>query len=191
MGKLTYEECKSAASKCESRMEFRTKFQKAYLCSLENGWVDGFFKKIKRDNHYLDVYENCLNEAKCYNSLSEIRHADTTLYNRIYSNKWHDRINEDMGWEKYKRVKKRKGNAVHANTLQKRVDDFIKTCKEIYDNNEFDYSRVHENFETDKKKVLILHNLPNGSVKELWRTPCNHKKCLKKKALSHEGMGKN
>lgn len=91
--KWNYETCCEAAKLCSSKEEFKKKYSRAHNVSRTNGWIDVFFpNNLKKENGYFDTFENCLEEAKRYGSIMEIRKNYPFLYQKISKNKWTELI---------------------------------------------------------------------------------------------------
>lgn len=87
----TYDTCKEAAKKCTSKEDFKKKYSRAHNVSITNKWLNEFFPtNMKRENGCFDTLEGCMNVAKDYSSIMQIRKEYPFLYHKISKNKWTD-----------------------------------------------------------------------------------------------------
>lgn len=96
--KWTYETCKTAASMCKNKEEFKKKFSRAHNVSRENKWIDEFFPfNSKKNDGCFDTLEGCKEAAKGYKTIMEIRKEYPFLYRKISKNKWTNEIKDYIG----------------------------------------------------------------------------------------------
>jgi len=99
--KWDYEKCKIAASKCNSKEDFKNKFVGAYNISRKHGWIYDFFKfNLKKENGCFSTFEQCIDEIKKFKNLSDIRSNYPFLYQTICKNKWNEKAKEVLGYKK-------------------------------------------------------------------------------------------
>ena len=99
--KWNYETCKSAASLCKNKEEFKKKYSRAHNVSRTNGWIDEFFPfNSKRENGCFDTLEKCKEACKGYNTILGIRNNYPFLYHKISKNKWTEEIRKFIVEEK-------------------------------------------------------------------------------------------
>lgn len=104
MRKWNYDSCKDAASKCVSKIDFKTKFSTAYRVSVQNKWINEFFTtNLLKESGYFDKIENCIEEAKKYKNLTAIKKNYPFLYHKICEKKWNDEVQTAMGYEKWRK----------------------------------------------------------------------------------------
>lgn len=97
--KWTYETCREAAETYQSKEEFKKKFSRAHNVSRKCGWIEEFFpENKKKKNGYFNVFENCLEEAKNYSSIADIRKNYPFLYHKMLKNQWADIIKEKLNF---------------------------------------------------------------------------------------------
>ena len=84
----SYEECKNAASQCNTRMEFQKKFQQMYEQSMKNGWMDDFIKPkiVKNTIVQYDLSGNFLNR---YDKIHQAFGKKADLINHVSKNEKH------------------------------------------------------------------------------------------------------
>lgn len=82
--------CLEAAKMCNSRLDFKKKFRTAYKHCCKNKWLDDvcshMIEKLKPKNYWNK--ENCINEAKKYNTLKDFKKNSSTAYNLCLKHKW-------------------------------------------------------------------------------------------------------
>ena len=99
-----YDSCKDAASKCVSKIDFKTRFSTAYRVSVQNKWINDFFNtNLLKESGYFDKIENCILEAKKYKNLTAIKKNYPFLYHKICEKKWNDEVQSAMGYEKWRK----------------------------------------------------------------------------------------
>ena len=104
MRKWNYDSCKDAASKCVSKIDFKTRFSTAYRVSVQNKWINDFFNtNLLKESGYFDKIENCILEAKKYKNLTAIKKNYPFLYHKICEKKWNDEVQSAMGYEKWRK----------------------------------------------------------------------------------------
>ena len=102
--KWTYDTCMLAASKCVSKIDFKTKFSTAYRVSVQNKWINEFFTvNLLKESGYFDKIENCISEAKKYKNLTAIKKNYPFLYHKICEKKWNDEVQSAMGYERWRK----------------------------------------------------------------------------------------
>ncbi|MFB9862468.1 hypothetical protein [Rufibacter immobilis] len=86
-----YETCKEAAALCETRFEFSKKHSRAYVVSLERGWINEFFPNSPSRNYKPDGYwnyETCKEAAGSCSGRGDFK----SKCNRAY------RLSREKGW---------------------------------------------------------------------------------------------
>jgi len=85
---FTYEECKEAANRCNTRTEFRDKYRQMYLQSYKNGWLDDFInsKVIHNTIVQYDLTGHFLN---CYDKIHQAFGKKADLINHVSKNEKH------------------------------------------------------------------------------------------------------
>jgi hypothetical protein len=175
--KWTYDACAEAAKKCKSKQEYREKYGTASRVATANGWINDFFSNIKTSDGYYDEYKHCLEAADGYVSMTNFRKAKPFVYSRVCKNGWNDKLYADMGWVKNKPLGTRKADSFHINTLEKRINNFINTCRKLDINNRYNYDKVHESYKDNRTKVYIYDNVKQVGI---YRIPTNHIQALKR-----------
>ena len=175
--KWTYDACAEAARECKSKQEYKKRYGTASRVAITNGWIDDFFVNIKAPDGYYDEYEHCLEAAKGYDSMTNFRKAKPFVYSRVCKNGWNDKLYADMGWLKNKPLGTRKTDSFHINTLEKRINNFINTCRKLDINNRYNYDKVHELYKDNRTKVYIYDNVKQAGI---YRIPTNHIQALKR-----------
>lgn len=121
-----YELCKEKASKCYNVSEFQKKYSNAHFWSKKNGWIPKFFpnRQVKRRWNERDSLE----EAKKYNSITELQRGCSGAYNYLFKNRLFDKC----VWFSHER-KKRDNSSL--------VQSYIDKCVVKY-NSFYDYSKI-------------------------------------------------
>lgn len=87
--KWTYEKCAEEAKKYEYYHDFMTKCNSAYTTACYRKWIKDFtWLKRERVEHGHWTYENCLEEAKKYKTLTDFHDNSNTAYNVSLKNGW-------------------------------------------------------------------------------------------------------
>lgn len=80
----------AAAKECQSRSEFKKKYNKAYNNARKNSWLEEYTwlkHRGKKPNGFWN-YNTCLSEAKKYSSLKEFRENNKSAYDFALQNGW-------------------------------------------------------------------------------------------------------
>lgn len=92
--KYTKEVCLKEAKKYTSRGEFRKNSQPIYDAACTKNWLDEICShmlgKIKRKANWWDNIENCIATASLYNTLEELKNAESGCHASISKHKWQD-----------------------------------------------------------------------------------------------------
>lgn len=133
-GYWDYNHCLEEAKKYNVFSDFRTYSQRAYQVARDNGWIKEYtwLKRVSLPNGHWDVYENCYQEAKKYDSRISFFHGNKTAYLSASTHKWLD----DYSWFKYKKQKP-KGYWNYENCYQeakkyKSRTEFARNCNRGY-----------------------------------------------------------
>ena len=103
--KWTYETCEAAASKCNSKTDYRRKFPTASRVAIQNKWINDFFTtNLIKDKGCFDTLDACIIESKKFVSMSDMKRRYPFLYHKICKNKWNESIRVANGWDKYQRL---------------------------------------------------------------------------------------
>lgn len=94
----TKDNCIEEALKCESRSELQSSCSAAYKSIIKNNWSIEAFQhmKIKKQPRGYYTLEKCIEIAKNCNHMNDIRVNYGTAYNKIFKNKWYDKIKENF-----------------------------------------------------------------------------------------------
>jgi len=101
-----YELCKVAASKCISKIEFKTKYNAAYNNSRERGWLDDItthMEELCKPKFYW-TKEKCREVALKYTSQKEFQSKDNSCFNIARDNGWLKEITKHISNKKSKIV---------------------------------------------------------------------------------------
>lgn len=100
----SYDNCFEEAKKYKTISAFQKNAGRAYVISLQNGWIKDYtwFERRQRPNGYWDSYEHCFEEAQKYKSLNEFHDKKKWAYNSARKHGW---LN-DYTWFKPKGEKK-------------------------------------------------------------------------------------
>lgn len=91
----TYDSCKEAAALCKNKAEYKKKYCSAFNVATANKWLYEFFPDEKpKPNHILDTLEGCIEAAKPYVNIMDIRKNYPFLYQRISRNKWTEQVRQ-------------------------------------------------------------------------------------------------
>lgn len=95
--KWNYGTCKEVAELCVSKEDFKKKFVGAYNVSRKNGWVNEFFpNNMKKQNGCFETLEACIEAAKPYKTIMEIRKCYPFLYQKISKHKWVEEVRKHL-----------------------------------------------------------------------------------------------
>lgn len=95
--KWNYDTCKEVAELCVSKEDFKKKFVGAYNVSRKNGWVNEFFpNNMKKQNGCFETLEACIEAAKPYKTIMEIRKCYPFLYQKISKHKWVEEVRKHL-----------------------------------------------------------------------------------------------
>lgn len=86
--KWTYEECKKAASMCNSRAMFWDKYSRAARISKQNGWDNDFFEKNTSMPQNYWTEDMCIKDSKRYSLFTEYRDSSPTSFYKAKKNGW-------------------------------------------------------------------------------------------------------
>jgi hypothetical protein len=85
-----YEKCLELAKQCKSRKEFDLRNRRAYMSSLEHGWIDNWDWLAVQNRSIWSDYETCKAEAMKYGSRDEFNKGCITAYRIALRRKWID-----------------------------------------------------------------------------------------------------
>lgn len=87
--KWTYDKCYEEAKKYNSRGDYQKYSRTAYNVSYNNKWLDDYtwFERKPKNVPSL-TYEQCMNEARKYSTLSAFRNKSPRHFGASYRNKW-------------------------------------------------------------------------------------------------------
>lgn len=84
----TYDRCKEASKKCETRFEFSRKYSRAHTISSKNGWLDEFGLEKKYKIKW--TYEKCEELAKVCSGRADFSRKYLNAYDASRRNDWLD-----------------------------------------------------------------------------------------------------
>ena len=166
--KWSYETCKTAASLCKNKEEFKKKYSRAHNVSRENAWIDEFFPyNDKKINGYFDKIENCKKESKKFSSIMEIRKKYPFLYQKISKNKWTEEIRIYINENKEKRKIAKKTvlcfnekNSIKLSELNLTEKCFYNTLNDIFEDKIIIDNRTEPNrrliIRIECKKIILV-----------------------------------
>lgn len=87
----TKEKCYNAALECKSRIDFKTKYERAYRVAVQNKWIDDYtwFETNRKPDGYW-TYEKCYDEAKKYETRTQFQKNSNAAYTAAWRNGWMD-----------------------------------------------------------------------------------------------------
>jgi len=94
----TKEKCIEIAKSCKTKNEFLKKYHGAWSSAKKNNWlieIQSYFLEIMKPSGFW-TKENCLLEAKKYNSISEFRTKSVSAYTTSHRNGWFYEITQHM-----------------------------------------------------------------------------------------------
>ena len=95
--KWNYDTCKEVAELCVSKEDFKKKYVGAYNVSYKNKWIYEFFpNNMKRENGCFETLEACIEAAKPYKTIMEIRKCYPFLYQKISKHKWVEEVRKHL-----------------------------------------------------------------------------------------------
>lgn len=102
-GYWDYEHCMEEARKYELLIDFHNNSQRAYQVAKAKGWINDYtwLKRQFLPKGYWENYDNCMKEAKKYNSRISFYHGSHAAYESARKHKWLD----DYTWFKFKKQK--------------------------------------------------------------------------------------
>lgn len=86
----SYENCYNAAKECKIKSEFIEKYGRAYIVSVQNGWIKDytFFKKTRNPDGWWEVKEHCREEAMKYTRKRDFWAGSNCAYKSARINGW-------------------------------------------------------------------------------------------------------
>lgn len=86
----SYENCYNAAKECKIKSEFIEKYGRAYIVSVQNGWIKDytFFQKTRNPDGWWEVKEHCREEAMKYTRKRDFWAGSNCAYKSARINGW-------------------------------------------------------------------------------------------------------
>jgi len=103
----TYEKCLEVAKTVSGVNEICKKYNSAYAIMSLNNWLDKIYEDAgwdKSKRKLSRTYEDCLEVAKTVSGVGKLREKCPGAYGTIRRNNWIDKIYEEAGWDKSKRL---------------------------------------------------------------------------------------
>jgi len=96
-----YDNCYNEAKKYNTISEYQKGSSSAYHAAVKGGWLKEYtwLKASRKPRNYWDNYDNCYNEAKKYNTISEYQKGSSASYRIALKNGWI----KDFVWFKNKK----------------------------------------------------------------------------------------